>query len=175
MRAFWQNITSGETVSGASTITQQLARALLFTPEERSQHTYMRKVREALLAAEIERRYSKDQILELYLNEIYYGNLSYGVEAASETYFSIPASQLTLAEAAFLAGLPQAPSVYDIYSNRDVTMMRFQNVVMGMLTLSTERNCIHVSNNPDPVCVPGGAAADAIQEIQARTFTPHVG
>ena len=172
LRAFWQNITSGETVSGASTITQQLARALLFTPEERGQRTYLRKVREAILSSEIERRYSKDEILELYLNEIYYGNLSYGVEAAAETYFSKTAGQLTLPEAAFLAGLPQAPSVYDIYTNRDVTMVRFQNVVMGMLALSIERHCIYVSNSPDPVCVDGPAAAAAIQYIQNLAFNP---
>ena len=172
VRAFWQNLKSGETVSGASTITQQLARALLLTPEERSQQTYMRKVREAILATEIERRYSKNEILELYLNEIYYGNLAYGVEAAAETYFNTSASQLTLGEAAFLAGLPQAPSVYDIYSNRDATMARYQSVMIMMLTLSTERNCITVSNASQGVCVDGSAAASAIQEIQNRTFNP---
>ncbi len=170
VRAFWQNITSGETVSGASTITQQLARALLFSPEERGQRTYLRKVREAILATEIERRYSKDTILELYLNEIYFGNLAYGVEAASETYFNKSASQLTLGEAAFLAGLPQAPSVYDIYTNRDITLVRYQGVVMGMLALSMERHCIYVSNSPQTVCVDGTAAANAIQEIQNQTF-----
>ena len=104
---------------GASTITQQLARAILLTPEERAQRTYLRKAREIILAAEITRRYTKDQILELYLNEIYYGNLSYGIEAASETYFGNTADKLTLAQAAFLAGLPQSPAVYDIYTNRD--------------------------------------------------------
>ncbi|HTX89711.1 MAG TPA: transglycosylase domain-containing protein [Anaerolineales bacterium] len=171
-RAFWQNLTSGETVSGASTITQQLARALLFTPQERDQRTYMRKVREALLAVEIERRYSKDQILELYLNEIYYGNLSYGVEAAAESYFNKSASQLTLGEAAFLAGLPQAPSVYDIYTNRDATLARDQSVVMDMLALSQERHCIAVSNATEPVCVDGAGAAAAIQEVQNQTFSP---
>jgi hypothetical protein len=83
----WQNyITDGEG-GGASTITQQLARALLLSPEERAERTYSRKTREIILAAEITRRYSKDEILELYLNEIYYGNLAYGAEAAAETYF----------------------------------------------------------------------------------------
>jgi penicillin-binding protein 1C len=173
VRAFWQNITSGETVSGASTITQQLARALLFTPEERGQHSYMRKVREALLSAEVERRYSKDQILELYLNEIYYGNLSYGVEAAAETYFGVSAGTLDLAQAAFLAGLPQAPSVYDIYTNRDITMVRFQNVIMAMLSLSSERSCIFVSNSPDKICVDGTAAAGVIEEIRNQNFVAH--
>ena len=171
VRAFWQNLKRGETVSGASTITQQLARALLLTPEERSQQTYLRKVREAILATEIERRFSKNEILELYLNEIYYGNLAYGVEAASETYFNTSASQLTVGQAAFLAGLPQAPSVYDIYSNRDATLARFQSVVMAMMTVSTERKCIYVSNSSDKICVDGIAAANAIQEIQNQTFT----
>ncbi len=174
VRAFWQNLKSGETVSGASTITQQLARALLLTPQERSEQTYLRKVREAVLATEIERRYSKDEILELYLNEIYYGNLAYGVEAAAETYFNTSASQLTVGQAAFLAGLPQAPSVYDIYSNRDATLARFQSVVMAMLTVSTQRQCIYVSNASQKVCVDGSAAANAIQEVQNQTFNPPI-
>lgn len=171
-RAFWQNLDSGETVSGASTITQQLARTLLFTPEERGQRTYLRKVREAILATEIERRYTKNEILELYLNENYYGNLAYGIEAAAESYFGKTAGQLTLGEAAFLAGLPQAPSVYDIYSNRDLTLVRYQYVILAMLTLSQERGCIYVSNSPSPVCVDGLAAASALQEIHDRTFVP---
>jgi len=174
VRAFWQNLTSGETVSGASTITQQLARALLFTPEERGQRTYIRKVREAILSAEIERRYGKDEILELYLNEIYYGSLSYGVEAAAETYFGVSAGVLNLAEAAFLAGLPQAPSVYDIYTNRDQTLARYQAIITGMVALSGERHCIYVSNAATPVCVDGSTAAAAILEITNQVFTPSV-
>lgn len=172
LRAFWQNITSGETASGASTVTQQLARTLLLAPEERNERSYMRKVREAILAIEIERRYKKDEILELFLNEFFYGNQAYGIEAAAETYFGKRADQLDLAEAAFLAGLPQAPSVYDIYTNRDLTMVRFQYVILGMLALSSERNCIFVSNAPAQVCVDGTAAALAIQEIKDHTFTP---
>jgi penicillin-binding protein 1C len=175
LRAFWQNLNSGETVSGASTITQQLARALLFTPEERGERTYLRKLREAILASEVERRYTKDQILELYLNEIYYGNLAYGVEAAAETYFGKPADQLTLGEAAFLAGLPQAPSIYDIYTNRDATLVRYQDVILAMLALNQERGCIYVSTSQQPVCVSGEAAAAAIQEIRDFTFSPPVG
>ncbi len=174
LRAFWQNLQTGETVSGASTITQQLARALLLSPEERLERTYIRKVREAILAAEVERRYTKDEILELYLNEIYYGNLAYGIEAAAETYFSKSAGQLTLGEAAFLAGLPQAPSVYDIYTARDVTLVRFQDVVLALLALSEERGCIQVSNSTAPVCVDGTAAAASLLEIQGRTFVAPV-
>ena len=194
IRAIWQNFTSGESVSGASTITQQLARALMLSPEERVQQTYMRKVREIILAAEITRRYSKDDILELYLNEIYYGNLSYGIEAAAETYFGpgidgqpnelhqqgTPkngrlADDLTLAQASFLAGLPQSPAVYDIYSNRDATLNRHRDVLSLMYTLSTERNCIPVSNDPNPVCVDIKSALDASKAIEDFTFpTPNI-
>jgi len=175
LRAFWENLTSGETVSGASTITQQLARALLLTPQERTQQSYARKIREVILAAEIERRYTKDEILELYLNEIYYGNLSYGVEAAAETYFNTTANQLTLGQAAFLAGLPQAPSVYDVYTNHDVTLARMQQVLVLMYTVSKDRNCIKVSNSPQPVCVDVNAGAQAIQEMSLFPFAPPTG
>ncbi|MGD8814146.1 MAG: transglycosylase domain-containing protein, partial [Anaerolineales bacterium] len=122
VRAFIQNYQAGEVVSGASTITQQIARNLLFTPEERGRRTLIRKIREAMLATEITRRYTKDEILELYLNQNYYGNLAYGVEAAALTYFNTTADKLTLAQSAFLAGLVQAPSVYDVFTNREVTL-----------------------------------------------------
>jgi membrane peptidoglycan carboxypeptidase len=97
---------------GGSTITQQLVK-LTFLTSERS---FSRKIKEAILAAELTRRYPKDTILQIYLNEIYYGNLAYGVEAAAETYFDKPSQDLTLAQAAMLAGLPQAPSYYDPYT-----------------------------------------------------------
>jgi penicillin-binding protein 1C len=161
LRAFYQNQTSGEIVSGASTITQQLARILVLDPEEATNLTYIRKVREAILAAEITRRYDKDEILELYLNEIYYGNLAYGVQAAAETYFATSASELTLAQASFLAGLPQAPSVYDIYSNSEITLLRQQDVLRAMHDLSVEQDCIYVSNQREEVCVDLESAAEA--------------
>lgn len=171
-RAFWQNYTSGEITSGASTITQQVARALLFEPEEASERSYMRKVREALLAAEITRKYSKDEILELYLNEIYFGNLAYGVQAAAETYFSTAAAKLDLAQASFLAGLPQAPSVYDVYTNPDVTFLRQQDVLRLMYETSQQQNCIYVSNNQQPVCVPLDTAAAAANQLLDYEFSP---
>jgi 1A family penicillin-binding protein len=170
VRAIWQNYTSGETVSGASTITQQLARTILLTPDERSQRTYLRKAREIILAGEITRRYSKDQILELYLNEIYYGNLSYGIEAAAETYFSTSADKLTLSQAAFLAGLPQSPAVYDIYTNRDITLARDQQVLTLMVQDSYAQSCIEVSNSAEPVCVDPATAANAAVEIRDYNF-----
>jgi penicillin-binding protein 1C len=169
-RALIQNYTAGETISGASTITQQLARTLLFTPEERAQQTYQRKSREIVLAAEITRRYSKDEILELYLNENNYGNLTYGVEAAAETYFHTTADKLNLAQATFLAGLPQAPSVYDIYTNRDETLKRHQQVLALTLQDSQEKNCIYVSNQTQPICVNADQVAGAAKEIEDYTF-----
>lgn len=170
IRALWENYRTEGQGGGASTITQQLARALLLSPEERAQRTYQRKAREIILAAEITRRYTKDEILELYLNEIYYGNLAYGIEAASETYFNKTANQLTLAEASFLAGLPQSPSVYDIYTNRDVTLARQQQVLVLMFGLSQQRNCIAVSNSETPICVDQLAAVQAADDIKARSF-----
>ena len=172
VRALWQNYTSGDTVSGASTITQQLARALLLSAEERAEQTYTRKVREIILAAEITRRYSKDEILELYLNEIYYGNLAYGVEAASETYFGKPADQLTLGEASFLAGLPQSPAIYDIYTDQEDTLIRQQQVLVLMFGLSNQQGCIQVSNSETPVCVDALAAANAANEMKSYAFHP---
>lgn len=170
IRAFWQNYQSGETVSGASTITQQLARTLLFSPEERAEKTYRRKLREAILAMEVTRRFSKDEILELYLNEIYYGNLAYGVEAAAQTYFGTSADRLTLAQAAFLAGLPQAPSVYDIYTNREVTLRRQEQVLFLMYQASKEQGCIYVSNSPQKVCVGALDVVNAANELKEYQF-----
>jgi penicillin-binding protein 1C len=172
LRAFWQNFTEKGTVSGASTITQQLARSLLLSPEERTEQSYMRKVREALLAAEITRRYSKDQILELYLNEFYYGNFAYGVEAAAETYFNTTADRLDLAQASFLAGLPQAPSVYDVYHNRTATRERQKQVLTLMYEASNEENCIYVSNSPQKVCVDAQTAVAAYTELETYEFNP---
>lgn len=161
VRAFWQNYQSGETVSGASTITQQLARTLLFTPEERNEQSYSRKIREAVLAAEITRRYSKDEILELYLNEVYFGNLAYGVEAASETYFGVRADQLTLGQASLIGGLIQAPSIYDVYTRPDLVFSRQEDVLVLMYQASQKQGCIYVSNSPQRICI------DPVMVIQA--------
>lgn len=170
MRAFWQNYTAGEVVSGASTITQQLARTLLLSPEERFEQSVRRKTREIVLAAEITRKYSKDEILELYLNEIYYGNLAYGVEAAAETYFNISADLLSTGQASFLAGLPQTPAVYDVFTNRDAALLRHKDVLNLMYQLSMEDDCIRVSNSAAPVCVSLDEAVAAAQEIENYSF-----
>lgn len=94
---------------GASTITQQVVRHIAFDYEERTSVSYTRKAKEIVLAWIMTRDYSKDEILEIYLNEIYYGNLAYGVEAAAQTYFKKPAKELTTAEATLMAGIPQSP------------------------------------------------------------------
>lgn len=106
LRAIVANLRAGETVQGGSTITQQLARNLFLTPSQ----TINRKLREMVLASRIERRLTKDEILELYLNRVYLGDQAYGIDAAARRFFGHPASELTLAEAAMLAGLPKAPS-----------------------------------------------------------------
>lgn len=168
-RALWTNYRSKEVVSGASTITQQLARLLLLT-DERYEQTYERKAREIILAAEITRRYSKEQVLEMYLNEIYYGNMSYGVQAASETYFNTNASDLSLWQAAFLAGLPQSPAVYDVYNNREVTLTRSDSVFRLMFEASTEKGCIKVDEIRPPVCVDAMQVLTESEVLKAYTF-----
>ncbi len=173
VRAIFQNLEAGDTVSGASTITQQLVRQLVLTPEERVERSNWRKIREIVLAAEIERRYTKREILELFLNENNYGNLAYGIEAASELYFNKTAADLTLGEAAMLAGLPQAPAVYDVFTNRKVVEGRQLQVLGLMRVLSAERNCIplEVESSPNPVCVDVEAVTIAISDMQTREFT----
>ena len=117
LRALKANVEAGTIVAGGSTITQQLVKNVLIPPEERYDVSFERKLREALYAFQITRSYPKERILEMYLNEINYGNLAYGVEAAAQTYFGKHVSELTLAEAAMLAGLPQAPAYYDPFKN----------------------------------------------------------
>jgi penicillin-binding protein 1A len=106
VRAVLTNLQSRRRAQGGSTITQQLARQLFLTPEK----SFARKIKEALLAVEIEKHYTKDRILEMYLNQVYFGHGAYGVEAAAQTYFRKPVEQLSLAEAAMIAGLPSAPN-----------------------------------------------------------------
>jgi len=109
VRAIYLN-RGGEVRSGGSTITQQLARNVLLPVGERTEQSYRRKIREAILAFRISREFSKDQILAVYLNEIYYGNMAYGIEAAAQGYLGHGVATLNLAEAALLAGLPQSPT-----------------------------------------------------------------
>jgi penicillin-binding protein 1C len=132
VRAVYYAVTERDVVSGGSTITQQVARNLLLSPEERTSRSPLRKIREIILANELTRRYPRDKILEIYLNEINYANLAYGIEAAAQTYFNKPAKDLNLAEASMLAGIPQSPVLWDPVANKDNTLRR-QRTVLGLM------------------------------------------
>lgn len=112
VRALWNNLTNQESLQGGSSITQQLVKNVFIPEQQRAAASIDRKVKEVALSLELTRRFTKDQILEYYLNELNYGNLSYGIEAAAQSYFAKPAKDLDLAEAAMLAGIPQLPAVY---------------------------------------------------------------
>ena len=127
--AAYRDIESGGKVQGASTLTMQLARNLFLSPDR----SFQRKVEEALLAIQIERRFTKEQIFTLYANQIFLGHGVYGFEAASEYYFSKPAKQLTLDEAALLAGLPKAPGQYSPINHPDRALKRRNLVINAML------------------------------------------
>jgi penicillin-binding protein 1A len=140
IRAAWRDLNKGKVVEGGSTITQQLVRNLYISNER----TLERKIKEACLAIKLSRHWSKDRILAAWMNQVYFGNHAYGIEAAAQTYFSRPAKDLTLMQSALLAGLPQAPSLYDpvlhpqdaferravvlkaLYDNGEISFSRYQ-------------------------------------------------
>mgnify|MGYP006273413493 CR=1 FL=1 len=128
-RAAFKNAMAGSIVQGGSTITQQVIKSLLLTPEQ----SYTRKLKEAILAYRLERHLSKDEILTIYLNQIYLGAGAYGIEAAAREYFGKHASELTLPQAALIAGLPKAPSRYNPYKNLDGAIKRRTYVLKRML------------------------------------------
>jgi penicillin-binding protein 1C len=156
LRAFVTNITRGEFSQGGSTITQQLAKNLFLTPEK----TISRKIKEIFLAIELESQYSKDKVLELYLNQIPYGSNAYGVEAASQIYFNKSVRRLNLAEAAVLASLPQAPSHYSPWGNRQKELFKRQNSLLKKI-----HELGYISENE---------LNQAIQNSQKITFAPPV-
>lgn len=135
LRTLLTSLQAGEETGGASTITQQLIKNVVLSEEERRyENRYQRKIIEIILAQELSEQYSKKDILELYLNEIYYGNLAYGIEAASNVYFGIPAKDLNLPQAALLAGLPQLPSVYDPFNYLDGGVLKGVRLEDGWLS-----------------------------------------
>src|SRR5437588_12100385 len=151
VRALKRNAAAGEVREGGSTITQQYVKNVLLDPKK----TVHRKVREAVLAMQIERTHTKEPILEGYLNRIYFGNGAYGVQAAAELYFTKPASALTLAQGALLAGLIQAPESYDPFTAANAALARRQ-VVLGRM------RALHAAAEPDIAAAgaapPGGVA-----------------
>ncbi len=163
LRALWRDITSLRVVEGGSTLTQQLSKVLFLTPEK----TLIRKAREAILAINIERRYSKDEILSFYLNQIYLGEGAYGVEAAARTYFGKHARDLTLAECALIAGLPRSPSLYSPVGHPERAMARMK-VVLGRLLAQK-----YISTTEHEMAVSGGYSLSTTpsQEDPAPYFT----
>ncbi|MFD1957097.1 transglycosylase domain-containing protein [Paenibacillus thailandensis] len=127
-RAVVVNIKSWSAKQGASTLTQQLARNLYLTHEK----TWQRKVKEAMYTVQLEMKYSKDEIMDMYLNQIYYGHGSYGIEAAANLYFGRHASELSLAESAMLAGIPKGPKYYSPYMNMKNAKDRQRTILLAM-------------------------------------------
>lgn len=163
LRALWINLRGGETIAGGSTITQQVARNFFLSSEERSERSVRRKLRETFLAWQLSHRLRKDEILALYLNQIYYGGLAYGVEAAAQTYFGKSAYELDLAESALIAGLPQAPVQYNPFTNPEMARER-QRVVLELMEaqgyinseqrLLAEREPLVFASTPYPIEAP---------------------
>jgi penicillin-binding protein 1A len=129
LRAAWKNLLAGEKVQGGSTITQQMVKSLLLSPEQ----TYTRKMREMILARDIEHRFTKEEILHLYLNQIYFGHGAHGIGEAARTYFGKGVGELSVSEAALLAGLPKAPSRYSPHANPEQAERRRRYVLDRML------------------------------------------
>jgi 1A family penicillin-binding protein len=145
--AAWNNVREGRSVQGGSTLTQQLARQSFLTPEK----TYRRKLKEAIVAARIEGQYEKDQILELYLNKVYFGDGLYGVEAASLGYFGKHAADVNLSEAALLAGLVKSPSTYAPTVDMERAITRRKVVLDAMRDAGAIDTAAHDAAAAEPV------------------------
>ena len=156
-RAVYQNFRRGRIVEGGSTITQQLAKVLFLTPDR----SLDRKLKEAVLAVELERRYSKDRILEMYLNQIYFGHGAFGVEAASRTFFGKGVSELAPADCALLAGLPKAPATYSPFEHPSAAIRRRATVITRMLDTGALK--------PEQAKRMAGAALDLVPPERRRT------
>ena len=183
LRAFWINLQGGETLAGGSTITQQVARNLLLSENEQFERTLRRKLRESWLAWRITKKYTRDEILGLYLNQMYYGGLSYGVEAASQTYFGRSVSELNLAEITLIAGIPQGPAIYNPLVDPAAAQNR-QHIVLelmhkqGFITKDefdlAKRQRINFASSPYPVEAPHfvmlvNSQVDQILPIERRS------
>ncbi|MCB8963278.1 MAG: transglycosylase domain-containing protein [Ardenticatenales bacterium] len=175
LRAIWLNLRGREVVAGGSTITQQVARNLLLSTDERQEQTLRRKLREAVLAWRLTRTLSKDEILLLYLNQMNYGGQNYGVAAAAWSYFGKPVAELDLAEAALLAGLTQAPGLYDPLLAPDLAKAR-QEVVLELMVragyleaaLAAEAAREPLQYNPEPYPFAAPHLVEmALQEVEA--------
>ncbi|MBL8132815.1 MAG: transglycosylase domain-containing protein [Anaerolineae bacterium] len=163
VRALWINLQGGEVIAGGSTITQQVARMLLLDPQQRAERSLRRKLREMILALQLQNAYSKDDVLALYFNQSYFGNLAYGIEAAAGAYFGKSAPELSLAECSLLAGLVQAPALYDPLTDLEAARARqavVLNLMVGTGTLTAEeadsaaREALQFAAAPFPIEAP---------------------
>src|SRR3954451_22990885 len=156
VRALKSDVSAGGFTQGASTIEQQLVRNLYLTPQQ----SISRKLTEACLAVQLDKQWSKDRILETYLNDVYFGQQAYGIEAAARAYFGVHAKDLKLEQAALLAGLPQAPSSYDPLNRPDAAKTRRAEVLRAMLdagdiTHERYRRAVHSALGLNPRQTPG--------------------
>ncbi len=161
-RAFLKNVRAGKVVQGGSTITQQVAKSLLLSSERK----YSRKIKEAILARRMDKRFTTDEILEIYLNQSYFGSGSYGIESAAQTYFSKHIWELGLPETALLAGLPKAPSAYDPKRNPERALGRRNQVLTRML----EENQITPQEKRDAADTPLGLDPKQRDEDDAAAY-----
>ncbi len=174
LRAAWANLRAGRVVQGGSTITQQVAKSLLISEEgyrAGSAKKISRKIREAILARRLERKLSKDEILALYLNQIFLGNQAYGVQSAAQAYFRKNVGELNLAEMALIAGLPQAPSRYSPFRHPKVARERRRYVLRRMVEEGHVSEAELQAAEATPIQV--FRAPDLIREV-APYFTEHV-
>jgi len=169
LRAMWHNFRAGELLEGGSTITQQLARNIFLTQKRQ----VSRKLAELMLAVEIERRLTKAEILERYLNQVYFGQGAYGVEMAARVYFGKHARDLTLAESAMLAGLIRAPSVYSPYQRPELAKARQRLVLQRMVELGylTGPQAASAQEQPVPLAAEGNAG---LVGIRAPYFVSYI-
>ena len=165
-RAFFKNLAAGHIVQGGSTITQQVAKSLFLSSEK----SYIRKIREAILAYKIDHYLTKEEILTLYLNHIYLGHGTYGIEAASQGYFGKSARYLTLSEAALLAGLPKAPSNYSPFLSMEKARQRQAYVLERMV----EDRYITAQEKNQVLAVPVGLRSIRPKEKVAPYFVEHI-
>jgi len=162
LRAVIRNLSAGQYVEGASTITQQLAKTLFLTPRK----SIMRKLKEAFLAFQIERRYTKDEILALYLNQVYFGSGAYGVEAAAQLFFGKSVHDLTLAECALIAGMPKSPSRYSPLVDKNLAVKR-RNVVLEQMRR------LGIITNAQATAAKNAALATAKQRVRLADKAPY--
>src|SRR5208283_3172610 len=168
-RALYRNIRAGKVLEGGSTLTQQLAKILFLTPER----SYTRKLKEMVLALRIEQRYTKREILSLYLNQIYFGNGAYGIEAAAQIYFGKSAKDLNIEECALLAGLPRSPKYYSPFKSPASALGRRAYVLNRMVAagIITRPQAEDAKRTPFPVQTPvksGGSAPYFVEYVRQK-------